>query len=449
MEWAAAQPAPRRFLLETHLVLRIFESLPPRDLVSCMRVNTAFYTFAVRALHRHVILHEVGPWPRFCDTPLELPPPNLYGEFGALSGRRGKDNMAASEIPTASETPTVARRSHVRFASMSFPRKAGSPSPRVASDSAPRTSNVSNVSIPAPVDPILHRSWLAKFVRELEIYPHTIAKCAAFPPMDNVEVVRIRLSMYKSRTGHVWTFHTDAAFAGGETPPRQRRPSLDVFPECRALANLRPTRVVVLGAPAIYAATPVTCLPYTLLAAVDTYTLALGPDPDLVTCARASDIPRCRARAIMADVHAAASARKVTIVFWTTGPGVPWTAGYRSKPSTEFRGSWVARLFLDLADMLLHTPLSRTVTFVNTGAIDLESANLFNGDAARVERRVEGFFRSEMTRFCIESLGLGHAGAMAQGNRFHFVSMEAYLSSGEWAGQLDADSVEKWWRGAA
>ncbi|WOO83804.1 uncharacterized protein LOC62_05G007324 [Vanrija pseudolonga] len=440
MEWAAAQPAPRRFLLETHLVLRIFESLPPRDLVSCMRVNTAFYTFAVRALHRHVVLSEVGPWPRFCDTPPDLPPPNLYSEFGTLAARRGSDDTVASE------TPTVVRRSQVRFASMSLPRVASTPSPRVASDSAPRTSNL---SIPPPVDPILHRSWLAKFVRELDIYPHTIAKCTTFPPMDNVELVRIRLNLYKSRTGHAWTFHTDAAHAGGETPQRQRRPSLEVLPECRALAHLRPTRVVVLGAPAIYAATPVTCLPYTLLAAVDTYTLALGPDPDLVTCARSSDIPRCRARAIMADVHAAASARNVTVIFWTAGPGIPWTAGYRSKPSTEFRGSWVARLFLDLADMLLHTPLSCIVTFVNTGAIDLESANLFHGDEARVERRVEGFFRAEMTRFCVESLGLGHAGAMAQGNRFHFVLMEAYLASGEWAGQLDAESVEKWWRGAA
>ncbi|KAL1406280.1 PAB1 binding protein [Vanrija albida] len=429
LQWAAAQPPPRRFLLETHLVVRIFALLPPRDLVACMCVNTAFYTFAVRALHRRLVLRELGPWPEFCDAPPPVPPKNEYAEFGTLSGFAAGDSIKAN---TATHTATLSRRPRVLIPSQSMPT--GSPTASPFSRS---------------VDPLLHRSWLAKYVRELDIYPHPITKCTDFPPMDNVEVVRIRLHMYKTPTGHVWMFHTDAAATGEAPTPRVRRPSLDVFPECRALAHLRPQRVVVLGAPAIYSAIPVTCLPYTLLAAANTYTLVLGPDPDLVTCGRSSDLPRRRARGIMADIHAAASANKVTVIFWTTGPGATWTTGYRSRPSTEFRDSWVARLFNDLADMLLHMPLHRTVTFVNTGAIDYESVNLFHEGEGRVQRRIEGFFRAEMTRFCVESLGLGHAGATAQGDRFHFVSMEAYVASGEWVGQVDAEAVAPWARVSA
>jgi hypothetical protein len=191
-----------------------------------------------------------------------------------------------------------------------------------------------------------------------------------------------------------------------------------LVPQCAALQNVRARKLVLVGAPS---STPLTSLPYALLAAVDEYVLLLAPEHDLDPLA-----PVLKARAIASDL-AHTNARRATIIFT---PHTPWTE-FRCAPAA-LEVSWAGRLFAELGRQLALLPLS--VRIVNAGAIDHRALGMEAWDAARGEALLEGHLRAALR---------AEQGYRRRGCRVEFVTMATYLLDAP-ADEMGAARLEEW-----
>ncbi|GMK57852.1 hypothetical protein CspeluHIS016_0406860 [Cutaneotrichosporon spelunceum] len=252
--------------------------------------------------------------------------------------------------------------------------------------------------------------WIAthpppSWVQQVDMYPHSSTRCMVhvyeheldteyaprsancpdrLPFLPRVQTLRIH-----------GTLHTDAARWDGLTP------------QCSALQNVRPSKLVLLGSPT---SGPLTSLPYGVLAAVDDYVLILS-DP-------------VEARAIVSDLTHT-TARTATLIF---APPKPWL------PMRSLNHGWPT-FFAELGGQLAH--LAIHVRIVNAGAIHHP---IFGSewDASRAEAHLETYLR--------QALRAEQTGYRPRGRprcEVKFISMATYLVDAA-QDELGAERLAEW-----
>jgi hypothetical protein len=212
----------------------VFVQLPRASLATVLRVNSGFYRAGIEVLHEKLDLAPHCLWPRFVD-------------------RAGEEDMYGDVADTI----------------QLFCRQYS-----------------------------LSRSWLANVVRTVNIHPHSTAFCLSereltlvtgqtVPALPNLQVLRVHMTHALEEAPRQRSFHINEM-------PGYRGPACPLqahLPQCPTLFRLRPRKLVVLGGPCVYRDRGLTVLPYQVTASVESYTLVLCPDADLLLAGPNSPIP--------------------------------------------------------------------------------------------------------------------------------------------------------------
>ncbi|WOO83766.1 uncharacterized protein LOC62_05G007289 [Vanrija pseudolonga] len=205
------------------------------------------------------------------------------------------------------------------------------------------------------------------------------------------------------------------------------------------LANLRPHRLVVRNAPLLFDRVPDYIFPRgscELVAVVPCEMATVGASVKF-------EARGCSAQGLVNALPRLS--RRLTVVFWTDGPGEHWRPTPRPHDSRlegagnlpHINGTWVGRFLKRLAVVAHERTPPLSLTFVNMGALD-PVAVLAPHDEGSVAAECEAYFHAVYDGYG-QYLGIEGRQDVAE-----FLSMPEYFASGQWEGVLDAREVDRW-----
>lgn len=347
-------------ILPFPILLQILNHLPRNTLVTLLRVNSVFHWAALPHLYKRITLSTKGPWPLFRTG---VPPPPEGSDFSAWLERNPLESLV--------EQVDILPHATTRCMTVHFALILGVPG-------APRSRNTPEML------PFLPR------------------------------LKTLRVHTYPSGL-HVDETTRFAAETGG---------GLGLIPQCAVISNLRPRKLVLVGAPSV-SSTGLTSLPYDLLAAVDEYVLVLFPDLDLLTSDRNSFLPLFRASAIGSELAHVNCAQHATIIFY---PHTPWNE-FKCSNSVKMKlaDSWAGRFFGELGRQLSQLGDRTKIKLVNAGSIDHNALGMETWDPEEGQNLIENHLREAFRLEQLDSFKSVRR-TFARSRQVDFVTMDQYLA---------------------